>query len=265
MTQQTFQFGKNWQKYLEGHFGEQALVRSIESLRTFLPVELAGKTFVDVGCGSGIHSLAALKLGARKVVSFDLDVDSVEAARRLKTATAPEAPWDIVQGSMLDTVCITKLGRFDVVYCWGVAHHTGNLWAALENLQQLLRPGGVLFVAVYNEVPGRFGSAWWLRVKRLHSSLPAAGKKVFEWGYISFNFLKLVLHGVNPFRVIREYERKRGMSWKVDLIDWLGGYPYEYAKPEEIFAFYREKYGMELIRLKTTPYIGCNQFVFLRK
>ncbi|MDZ4226426.1 MAG: class I SAM-dependent methyltransferase [Patescibacteria group bacterium] len=265
MTQHTFEFGKNWQKYVEGHFGEEALERSMESLRTFLPVELTGKTFVDVGCGSGIHSLAALKLGARRVVSFDADPHSVEATRRLKAATAPEAPWEVLQGSMLDTEFLATLGRFDVVYCWGVAHHTGNLWTALDNLQRLLEADGVLFVAVYNEVVGRLGSAWWLRVKRRYNSLSLAGKKIFEWGYISFNFLKLILHGVNPFKVMRDYKRKRGMSWKIDLVDWLGGYPYEYARPEEIFSFYKEQHGMELVRLKTTQYIGCNQFIFTRK
>lgn len=257
-----FQFGQNWQAYLSRHFSEQTLHRSTQALQDFLPVDLADKTFLDVGCGSGVHSLSAVRLGARKVVSFDADPHSVEGTDQLRSHLAPHSTWEVEQGSMLDKTYLHRLGQFDVVYCWGVAHHTGELWRALGNLPELVAPGGLLFVAVYNRVEGRFGSRWWLKVKSFYNRIPSLGKKVLEWGYITYNFLKLILHGRHPWSYMRDYKQKRGMSWKIDLIDWLGGYPYEYASVEEVFMFFKEKHGMDLLRLKTTRHIGCNQFVF---
>jgi len=265
MSDTRFHFGKNWQAYLSGHFSEQSLARSVESLQKFLPVDLSGKTFLDAGCGSGVHSLAALRLGAKSIMSFDFDEDAVEGTQKLKEKMAPDSDWIIKQGSLLDADFLRNVGTYDVVYCWGVAHHTGDMWEALGNLYEAVAPGGHLFVSIYNTVDGRMGSRWWYRVKRFYNNSSWLVKKALELGYISYNVAKLLIRMKNPFRIMREYERKRGMSWTVDLIDWLGGYPYEHARPDEVFSFYREKFGMELVALKTTQYIGCNQFVFVRK
>lgn len=263
MSEKTFHFGKNWQAYLAGHFSEQALHTSTESLRRFVGSSLTGKTVVDVGCGSGIHSLGALMLGAERVVSFDADPASVEGTRQLKAKLAPNSNWEILQGSMLDEEFVRSLGTFDMVYCWGVAHHTGALWKALDTIQALVREHGLLYIAIYNTVEGRFGSSWWHFVKKTYNHVPRSLQKLMEWGYIAFSILGLLVRLRNPFAFMKKYRDKRGMELTTDLVDWLGGYPYEHAKVEEVFNFYK-KHEMQLVNIKTTNYIGCNEFLFYK-
>lgn len=227
----------------------------------FQKVSLAGKTFLDVGCGSGIHSLAAVIAGALRVVSFDYDADAVQTTETLRQRMLPDAAWKAFQGSMIDESLMSSLGQFDIVYCWGAAHHTGDMWRALALLSDAVSPGGYLHVAIYNTVDGRAGSAWWWRVKHMYVSSGRAGQKVLEWSYLSWKLFALAARLQNPWRVMKEYKDKRGMSWATDAVDWLGGYPYEHARPEEIFRFFHER-GFVLENLKTTNYIGCNEFLF---
>lgn len=258
-----FHFGKNWQAFMKAHYSAATLERSIASLKGFLLSDLRGKTFLDVGCGSGLHSLSALELGAKKVVSVDADSDAVACTEQLRAThgTQYAKRWEVHQASLLDAPRLKSLGTFDVVYCWGVAHHTGNMWQALDNIKFLVAPDSLLFIAIYNKLEGRFGSLWWHRVKKTYNQSPRLVQKLMEWGYIVIKVSSLLLHLRNPFAIIGAYRRKRGMAYTTDLIDWLGGYPYEYAKPEEIILFYK-KLGFRLINLKTTNFVGCNEFLF---
>ncbi|MFA4890437.1 MAG: class I SAM-dependent methyltransferase [Candidatus Paceibacterota bacterium] len=264
-TETRFAFGKNWAKYLAVSSNKEILEKSKKSLNDFLAgYLLKGKTFLDFGSGSGVHSLAALSLGASKVASIDFDDDSVACARHLKEKSQ-SSNWEIKQGSLLDENLIKSLGQFDVVYCWGVAHHTGDMAKALENLEKLIAPRGLLFLAIYNKVEGKLGSRYWWHIKRFYNESGFIVKKIMETAYLAYNFLMLVARFKNPLRVFSEYKKKRGMSWSTDLIDWLGGFPYEYASVKEIFDLYHGKYGMELLNIKTTNYTGCNQFLFSKK
>lgn len=260
-----FEFGKNWQNFLNNHFSNKSVEASKKQLVDFLGSDfLKGKTFVDFGSGSGLHSLSALESGASKVVSIDADQEAVRCTESLKENSPYNLNWEIKKGSLLDDNFLSTLGNFDVVYCWGVAHHTGNMWQALENIALNVKEGGLLFVAIYNYVEGGQGSKMWYKIKKFYNQAPFLIKKIMEWVYISYNFLFLILHLKNPLTVIRNYKIKRGMAWKTDLVDWLGGYPYEYASVKEIFDFYTKK-GFELKNIKTTNYIGCNQFLFIKK
>lgn len=259
----TYHFGKNWQQYLSGHFSEESLERSKESFTRFFGANLHGKTFLDVGCGSGVHSLVALMLGATRVVSFDVDEESVRATKSLAKSYEGDGVWEVYHGSQLDEAFLQSLGTFDVVYCWGVAHHTGDMWRALDLLDHPVAERGLLYVAIYNTVSGRFGSSWWRRIKETYARSSRPLQKILEWGYIVFNLTLLVLRGNNPVSYIRQYKKKRGMDFFVDLKDWLGGYPYEHATPAEIFHFYHKK-GYALVNLKTTNHIGCNEFLFAK-
>ncbi len=258
-----FAFGKNWQKFLDG-LSKEAIKESADKLEEFLGENLEGKTFLDLGSGSGIHSLSALELGAERVVSIDADPESVECALRLRADSVYKEKWQIQKGSLLDVSFLNSLGTYSVVYCWGVAHHTGDMWQALENISKTLNSGGVLFVAIYNYVEGRGGSRLWWQVKNFYNKSPYFMKKIMEFFYISYNFLILFVHLKNPFRIMRDYKKKRGMSWSTDLVDWLGGFPYEYASVKQGFDFFKER-GFQLVNIKTTNYIGCNQFLFLKK
>jgi 2-polyprenyl-6-hydroxyphenyl methylase/3-demethylubiquinone-9 3-methyltransferase len=225
---------------------------------------LEGLRFVDVGCGSGLFSLAARRMGAR-VESFDYDPASVGCALELKRRFfSGDEEWTIREGSALDTRFLASLGEFDVVYSWGVLHHTGAMWSALENVWHLVAPGGQLYIAIYHDAGT--SSRIWLRVKRLYNRLPSGLRPliigpsfVALWGPI---FLRDLLLG-SPLQTWRAHGHARGMTPWRDVIDWVGGYPYEFAKPEEIFDFYRKR-GLNLLKLTTVNGNGCDQFVFRR-
>lgn len=257
-----FEFGKNWTAFLRT-VDERAVSASMEAIRRMLGDRpLAGRTFLDVGCGSGLSSLAARRLGAR-VRSFDYDPQSVACARELKRRFAPEDPeWTIEQGSALDREYLASLGRFDVVYSWGVLHHTGAMWEALGNMPGLVAPGGTLFLSIYNDQGWR--SRIWTRVKRTYVSVPRPLRftvllpvMLRLWGPVTILDL---LRG-QPGRTLRSYAG-RGMSPYHDLVDWVGGYPFEVAKPEEVFAFFRDR-GFRMVEMTTCAgSLGCNEFVF---
>lgn len=258
-----FEFGKNWRNFLDFHFDEESLREATDSLKTLLLLDnLNNKIFLDMGCGSGIFSLAAFRLGAEKIISVDRDEEAVKCCQSLREQSGNPANWTIKQGSLIDDDFIGSLEKADIVYCWGVAHHTGEMWHGLDNLSKLLNQNGLLAVSVYNKVTGFFGSENWLKIKSFYNRSHWLIKKLMEISYIAFNFLKILLHFKNPLTVIANYKRKRGMSWKTDLIDWLGGFPYEYAAVKEVFDFYHQKHGLELVNIKTTNFLGNNQFVF---
>src|SRR5690242_2119540 len=162
-----FEFGKNWAAFLSV-LNDDRIAIARQSLSEKLG-SLQGKTFLDIGCGSGLFSLSAAKLGASRIVSIDFDPQSVACARELKRRYFPAMDsWEIAQGSVLDDAFLATLGTFDVVYIWGVAHHTGNMWKALGNLPPLVGPGGQLYTAIYNDQGLR--SRVWTAVKRLYCS-----------------------------------------------------------------------------------------------
>jgi len=260
-----FAFGENWARFLTQL--DDARVREAErSLQQLLGIsDLANKRFADIGSGSGLFSLAARRLGA-DVVSIDYDPDSVACTTELKKRYFPDDPrWTVERGSALDNSYLQSLGRFDVVYSWGVLHHTGAMWDALANVASLVSPDGLLCVSIYND-QGR-GSVRWLKVKQLYNRLPSGLRFVVLlpaalrlWGP---TFVRDALRG-NPRATWSRYYRDRGMSPWRDVVDWVGGYPFEVATPEEVFDFYRAR-GFDLIGMSTCGGgLGCNEFLFRR-
>jgi 2-polyprenyl-3-methyl-5-hydroxy-6-metoxy-1,4-benzoquinol methylase len=261
-----FKFGKNWQRFSK-KIDEERITGAMQSLSLMLDgVNLSGKTFLDIGCGSGLFSLAARRLGAQ-VHSFDFDPDSVVCTMHLKNKFFPgDNGWRIEQGDVLNGAYIQSLGHFDAVYSWGVLHHTGNMHQALHNADMPVKPGGLLYLAIYND-SGRV-SRRWLRIKRIYNTSPHIFR-VLLVAVIAFLLeakralgTLFSLKNPHPCNDGENKKKQRGMSVWHDYVDLVGGYPFEFATPEQIFSFYREK-GYMLQQLKTCGGgYGCNEYVF---
>jgi 2-polyprenyl-6-hydroxyphenyl methylase/3-demethylubiquinone-9 3-methyltransferase len=264
-----FAFGSNWRHFLST-IDEDRVRHAEDSLKDMLEVaDLHGRGFLDIGSGSGLFSLAARRLGAR-VYSFDCDPDSVGCTAELRRRYfCEDQHWTVQEGSILDVHFVRQLGQFDIVYSWGVLHHTGHMWEALGNAGDLVTEGGKLFVAIYNDCGSQ--SRRWHGIKRLYNRLP-------EWAHAPFALMvsapsdmkriaKSVLR-LRPGEYVRmwtDYATERGMSRWHDIIDWVGGFPYEYAKPEEIFDFFRSR-QFTLCRMKCGNVgLGCGEFVFRKQ
>lgn len=257
-TGDRFGFGDNWKRF-SSSIDETRIQAAESSLRQMLGVQtLAGSTFLDAGCGSGLFSLAARRLGAC-VHSFDYDPDSVECTSALKERFASEDQnWTVEYGSILDQLYMSRLGTFDYVYSWGVLHHTGKMWQGLSNLKGMVRPGGALFIALYND-QGMM-SAYWQLVKRAYNRDP------FSRAILTIVHAPYLVAGRYATRLLSGRAKvSRGMSLWYDMRDWLGGYPFEVASPEAVLKVVRG-YGFELENLKTCRgRFGCNEYVFRRR
>ncbi|MGI5138346.1 MULTISPECIES: class I SAM-dependent methyltransferase [unclassified Streptomyces] len=261
-----FAFGRNWLRFGQ-LIDEERITLARGSLESALgTADLTGRTFLDVGCGSGLFSLAALRMGAR-VRSFDYDPDSVRAAEKVRREfVGPDSDWSIERASILDAQFVQQLDQADIVYSWGVLHHTGALWAAMEATCGLVAPGGTLYVSIYNDQGAE--SRVWTSVKRRYNESGAMGRQLLLTGSL------LYLGRHYPLRAAAKLAKRvrgasgpavprpRGMSRKHDLVDWVGGYPFEVATPEEVFFFCHER-GFGLRHMKTCRGgLGCNEFVF---
>jgi 2-polyprenyl-3-methyl-5-hydroxy-6-metoxy-1,4-benzoquinol methylase len=264
-----FEFGKNWKSFLR-ILDEERIVRAEQSLQSMLQTQrLVGKNVLDAGSGSGLFSLAARRLGA-KVHSFDYDSQSVACTEELKRRYFPnETDWIIEQGSVLDQEYLNSLAKFDIVYSWGVLHHTGAMWQAIENMLDLVKDNGLLCISIYNDQGT--ASHYWRAVKRIYNRSPkpiqflivlAVGTLIEVRGFL----LRLIrLENPLPFANWAKKKQERGMSVWYDLIDWVGGYPFEVAKPEEVFEMCRDR-GFTLLQMTTQGRSsGCNEFVFVKR
>jgi len=270
-----FAFGRNWSRFLS-HLSESRIQAAEDSLRRlFGRDDLQGTRFLDAGSGSGLFSLAAIRLGA-KVVSFDADADSVACGEELRRRfDVSPSDWTVLPGSLLDRGFMKSLGTFDVVYCWGVAHHTGQMWAAIDNLAEMVSNRGLLTLAIYNDE--LYVSRIWRGVKRAYQRLPGFLRPLFvalvgAWLFAKRFATTLLAAALrlatlrNPFVPFMNWAREsqaRGMHAWYDLVDWVGGWPFETARPEEVFRFLRDR-GFVLRELTTSPGHGCNEFVFVR-
>jgi SAM-dependent methyltransferase len=252
-----FRFGQNWSNYLSV-VGEDRVAEAARKLSQTLG-SLRGKSFLDVGSGSGIQSLAAVRLGAAKVRSFDFDEQSVAASKEMKQRFAPGSDWQIEQGSILDEDYVRSLGTFDVVYSWGVLHHTGAMWKALEMATVPARE--TLMIAIYADQG--FVSRAWARLKRMYVHHPSTRPAVTLASLATLWGPKLLLR---PHRVVHEWKtwQKRGMSPWHDIVDWAGGYPYEFSTPEKIAGF-ASQHGFQVARTERFGrIITCYEYVLSR-
>jgi len=265
-----FAFGRNWESF-SGQLDQERIAGARAGLERLVQTpKLSGKTFLDIGSGSGLMALAAHEMGA-KVRAFDYDPDSVRTTQTVRDRFAGHGAYEVSRGSALDRDFMSSLGSFDVVYSWGVLHHTGDMWSACDLAAQAVAPGGKLAIAIYNDQG--LASRLWKRTKRRYVESGPKGQKMLVAGVGAyFTGLRCLSNAVTAANSLASGDstrrwpvrepRDRGMDRKHDLIDWVGGYPFEVAKPEEVFDFYRKR-GFSLEGLATCGgSLGCNEFLF---
>lgn len=260
-----FKFGENWESY-SAEINDRHINASKLKMEYFLKNICYGASFIDIGCGSGLHSLSAIRLGASEVHSFDYDLDSVKTTQNVKDRFEPNNQnWHIERGDALDHKYMEQLGKYDIVYSWGVLHHTGSMWKAIENSLSLVKQNGYFFIAIYNN-QGWKSKFWWF-VKYFYNILPNGFNKIFAIVLGSFfqiiNILKytLMLKPMAAITPLINYKKDRGMSYFHDIIDWYGGFPFEYASVDELNSFFISN-GFEAVKIKQTSSLGCNEILY---
>ena len=258
MTKIAFDFGKNWERYSDFLTTEQLQTAQKSLSENLGPDGLRNKSFIDIGCGSGIFSICAGLLGSKRVVGMDVNDKCVEISRKnserfINRETKPE----FIQESILNREGINKLGRFDVVYAWGSLHHTGDMKKAIEISSQLVNSGGIFWLAIYNK---HFSSPLWKRIKYFYNHAGIPVRKMMVYFFLGVIFIaKFLVTFKNPLA------KERGMDFFYDVVDWVGGYPYEYASTGEIVSQVEE---LGFRTLKVVPAevpTGCNEYLFLKK
>lgn len=258
-----FPFGNNWKSYVE-KVGQVEVQNAQESLADLIGTEnIRGKTFLDIGCGSGIHSAAALKLGAKSVIAVDLDENSTNTTKEVLKSFSPEESWEVVNDSIFG---LEPSYKAEIVYSWGVLHHTGHLFASLEKILKLVATDGQLVISVYKKTPM---CSQWKKIKSFFCRSGKATQFVLSLSFSAFYLLGVLLSGRNPVKYVREYYKQRGQSWSTDIIDWIGGYPYESASPDEIIDFVTKRgFTLKKLRNAESPQAyglfgtGCAEFIF---
>lgn len=238
-----FEFGKNWQSYAST-IGDAEIEEATAGLRRILRVDsLEGKSFVDIGCGSGIHTLAALRMGAARVVAVDIDADSVATTKGVLARHAPGSDADVRLASVFD-LNLSEHSGFDVVYSWGVLHHTGRMHDAMHRSAALVRSGGLFAFALYRKT---WCCPLWTIEKRWYVHAGTSSRRMARNAYAALVRLGLVVNGRTFDEYLREYPaRNRGMDFWHDVHDWLGGYPYESISPDVVDKLLR-KWGFTSI------------------
>lgn len=251
-------WGNNWRQFLNT-LNEKKIEIAKDSLTEFLGLDsFQDKTFLDIGCGSGLFSYCAYLLGAEKIISFDIDERCVESCKFFYKKAGSPPHWEITKGDILDKEFVSRLPKGDIVYSYGVFHYTGNMWLGLENAFQLVENNGFFYFAIFNKKEGIFGSEYWKKIKKFYTNSPKIIQVIMLYGY-------LLKYTLNLKKYFLDYYKKRGMNKKIDVKNWLGGYPYEFASVEEVVRFVKSRFpDMELINIKTNCGTGNNHYLFKR-
>ena len=262
-----FAFGRNWLEYAK-LIDEERIGQATSDLRRLAGGDLAGKSFLDIGCGSGLHALAALRLGAVRVEGFDLDPDSVAASRATIEKFAPESAATFRVQSVFDARP-DDIGFFDIVYSWGVLHHTGDMREAIRCAAELVPPGGHLILALYRKTA--FCGVWRV-IKRWYSSATPARQAAARRVFTRWQRMIMSLRGLDFRSHVTNYAKNRGMDYEHDVHDWLGGYPYDSISVDECVPFMQDL-GFDLEDGTFTPVnvfaglagSGCDEYRFVRR
>ena len=264
-----FAFGKNWAVYAE-KIAQAEIDEAERGLSRLTGHErLDGKRFLDIGSGSGLHSLAALRLGAKEVVAVDIDADSVATTRAVLGRHAAGKTFRVERATIFE-LDSAELGTFDIVYSWGVLHHTGDMESAIRRAAALVRGGGQFIFALYRRI---WMDWFWKPEKRWYANAGPQAQAHARAVYIALFRLGLRLTGRRFSTYVADYrERNRGMDFHHDVHDWLGGWPYESISALEVDRLMADL-GLVLLRQFVSKKrgrhsgvfgSGCDEYVYTR-
>jgi len=257
----------------EDFYQRESFANSVEiatkDLKKFMPNgSLKGLSFLDAGSGGGLFSLAASKLNPESITSFDISHKMISFCEKLKENSTFQKNWSISQGSILDQHFLAQFDKFDYIYCWGVVHHTGSMWQAIDNITKLVKPNGHIYLGIYNHADvfaiwddRRFGSSlFWKRIKAIISHSPNFFKS-FILGLAKFSYFFISITEFIFGRYKFKNFKQRGMTSNLAIEDWLFGHPYEYASIDEVFTFMKNK-GFSLEKIESNSGLRTNHFLF---
>ena len=230
-----FEFGKNWYGFAKRNFNEQRLEVAGKHILDFMGRKsLKGLDFLDIGCGSGLHSFAAHRAGAGRIHGIDYDPNSVAASKLLREKAGNPSNWIIERGDVLDEAGVAKLGKWNFVYSWGVLHHTGDVWRAINNAQSAVADGGQFYIALY-AADVQPQAQFWLDKKQEYNRASEWKKRQMVYWYIwNYGMQKKISKLPSIVRTVMEYRLKRGMNYFADIRDWLGGWPMEFVFDQDV-------------------------------
>jgi SAM-dependent methyltransferase len=262
-----FKFGENWRSFVDA-LSERSIEEAERGLTRLFPHgELQGLRFLDVGCGSGLHMLAAQRLGSAEVIGIDLDSVSVQTAEALLSARIKSKIFSVEVRSVFD-LDPQHDGVYDIVYSWGVLHHTGDMWTAIRKTAAMVAPGGHLALALYRRTPL---CGFWRAEKKIYAISPRFVQAAIRAVYKAIYLCGLIATGRNPAEYKLNYVSARGMDWSHDVHDWLGGYPYESVQSRQLIAFMRDLgFSIERVFEHPAALMGvfgshCDEFVMRRE
>jgi len=260
-----FAFGENWDLY-----SRQIDSRHIEnSKKDFIGLThldcLEGMKVLDIGSGSGIHSLSMMLLGCKNLVSLDYDFDSVSTTKRVLSGKIFKGDYQVIQADILKHIPELDGHTFDLVYSWGVLHHTGDMMKGIDESVRYVKPGGLIALALYRKT--LFCSFWKIE-KFIYSKSPKLLQRVVQKSYELVFALHTYLKTGQTFGSYKhDYLQKRGMEFSRDVHDWLGGYPYESIDPKYLIQ-YMQLMGFSLVNSNIAKKqigilgSGCDEFLF---
>ena len=259
-----FAFGKNWASYA-ALIDETAIEELQKGLLKLVPREgFQGSSFLDIGCGSGLHTLAAARLGVSRIMATDIDPDSIGTTKAVLSSHKMDVPWQAEQISVFDLEPSCQ-GKFDIVYSWGVLHHTGDMWEATKRASALVAPNELFVFALYGATPM---DAFWQIEKRWYSRASPFAQRLARGCYIAAYQVAHIRARQGSFRdFIANYRSSRGMDFYHNVHDWLGGYPYQTALAREVDS-QMTALGFKAERVLAQPMTrglfgsSCNEYVY---